>query len=145
MLPGRCRRVSSLKEADIVIWFFGGSTMEDIYVSAGDSIANTAIKRLNDAGLKVRGYNLGVNCFQSSNEIIKFSDLLRRMPAEQLPDYAVFYDGYNECSCGLHGWRGVLWILGRSAQLRALIVPENLRTLVNSFLSLCGMNISLVC
>lgn len=127
----------SLKEADIVIWFFGGSTMEDIYVSAGDSIANTAIKRLNDAGLKVRGYNLGVNCFQSSNEIIKFSDLLRRMPAEQLPDYAVFYDGYNECSCGLHGGAGAM-DLGRSAQLRALIVPENLRTLVNSFLSLCA-------
>ncbi len=126
-----------LKEADTIIWFFGGSTMEDIYVSADNSIANTAIKRLNAAGLKVRGYNLGVNCFQSSNEIIKFSDLLRRMPAEQLPDYAVFYDGYNECSCGLHGGAGSM-DLGRSAQLRALIVPENARTLVNSFLSLCA-------
>jgi hypothetical protein len=42
--------------------------------------------------------NFGVGAFQSSMELIKFQDLLRRVPETRRPTIAIFYDGYNDSS-----------------------------------------------
>ena len=87
------------------IWFFGGSTMQNLEAPDEQTIANTAIKFLNENGVPAIGLNFGVGGFQSSLEIAKFADLLRRSPA-QLPDLAVFYDGYNDWLFSLHSGAG---------------------------------------
>ncbi len=88
------------------VWFFGGSTMQNLEAPDNQTIANTAIKFLNENGNPAIGLNFGVGGFQSSLEVTKFSDLLRRSMPEHLPDLAVFYDGYNDWVFSLHSGAG---------------------------------------
>jgi hypothetical protein len=83
------------------VWFFGGSTMENLTTIDQGTIANQAIKALNDAGHPSIGRNFGTRSFHSTLETIKFQDLLRREPPEKHPTVVIFYDGYNDA---WHSW-----------------------------------------
>jgi hypothetical protein len=44
--------------------------------------------------------NFCVSSFSSSLELIKFQDLLRRVPPSEQSDYVIFYNGYNDVNGG---------------------------------------------
>lgn len=85
-----------VNEAEETIWFFGGSTMQNMETSDDFTIANsfcTSYER-NSSIL-----NLGVGSFFAELEIAKLVNLYklsadRRYPRR--PDTAIFYDGYND-------------------------------------------------
>ncbi|MEM7395974.1 MAG: hypothetical protein AAF492_26875, partial [Verrucomicrobiota bacterium] len=84
------------------IWFFGGSTMENLTTTDEGTLANQAVKVLNENGVPAEGHNFGFRSFHSTLESIKFQDLLRREPPARHPAVAVFYDGYNDA---WHSWQ----------------------------------------
>jgi hypothetical protein len=86
----------SRETADLIIWMFGGSTMQNFETSDELSIANSVAKVCADRGVKVRVENFGNGSFQSSLEFVKFARLLASVPVRERPQIAVFYDGYND-------------------------------------------------
>jgi len=98
---------SPRSEASEIIWMFGGSTMQNLETTDELTIANQMAVRLKAFGVSANVQNFGTGSFQSSMELIKFQDLLRRVPPEMRPTYAVFYDGYNDAQCG--------YLFGRAA------------------------------
>lgn len=89
-------------EARRRVWFFGGSTMMNLETTDERTIANNAIKRLNESGLDAVGHNFGMGTFQSCLELNKFQEILRRVPPSERPTIVVFYDGFNDANCGFH-------------------------------------------
>ncbi len=90
-----------IEQATERVWFFGGSTMENLTTTDAGTLANRAVKAMNDAGFATYGDNFGFRTFATTLEVIKFEDLLRRMPVQEHPSVVVFYDGYND---GWHSW-----------------------------------------
>jgi len=88
--------------ADERCWFFGGSTMMNIETTDERTIANNAIKELNRSGVRAAGHNFGTGMFQSCLELAKFQEILRRVPRERRPTLVVFYDGFNDPTCGYY-------------------------------------------
>lgn len=94
---------SAAEEAAIQrVWFFGGSTMMNLETTDERTIANQAIKYLNESGTIAAGHNFGMGMFQSCLELAKFQEILRRVPENQRPTVVVFYDGFNDANCGYH-------------------------------------------
>lgn len=62
------------------------------------TIANQLAKNLNKGKHEYVVINFGMGGFGSTQEFIKFSDLLRRVEQSELPDLVVFYDGYNDAA-----------------------------------------------
>ncbi len=83
-------------QAKEVVWTFGGSTMQNLEADDELTLANQIAVELNQRGIPTQLHNFGVGAFQSSLELIKFQDLLRRVPPEERPSTAIFYDGFNE-------------------------------------------------
>ena len=81
-----------------IIWLFGGSTMLNLTASDELTIANQLAKNLNKKRHDYVVVNFGMGGFGSTQEFIKFSDLLRRVEQSELPDLVVFYDGYNDAA-----------------------------------------------
>ncbi len=79
-----------------VIWCFGGSTMQNLEADDDLTLANQIALELNRRQIPTRLHNFGVGAFQSSLELIKFQDLLRRVPSNERPTTVIFYDGFNE-------------------------------------------------
>lgn len=88
-------------EASAIIWTFGGSTMQNNETSDKLSIANQIALNLNAKKAEVFVHNFGTASFQSSLELIKFQELLKRTIPEKRPSVVVFYDGYNDSSHGI--------------------------------------------
>jgi hypothetical protein len=88
--------------AELIVWMFGGSTLQEHQTTDERSIANVVARSLSAAGIAARVENFGVPTFQSSLELIKFLALAARMPADRLPDVVVFYDGYNDANHGYY-------------------------------------------
>jgi hypothetical protein len=107
-------------EADLLVWTFGGSTMQERQTTDERSIANVIAATMGAAGIGVRVENFGVPTYQSSLELIKFATLAARVPAEVLPDVVVFYDGYNDANHGFYFGAGNMQN-DLSAKLAALI------------------------
>ena len=82
------------------VWFFGGSTMMNIETTDERTIANTAVQMLNESGVSATGHNFGTGMFQSCLELVKFQEILRRVPKNRRPTVVVFYDGFNDANCG---------------------------------------------
>ena len=89
-----------LEDADEVVWFFGGSTMQDLGAPDKLTIANAFAKRLRKNGINPHVRNFGVGGFQSSLELTKFTELLRQVPKEEQPTWVFFYDGFNDAGFG---------------------------------------------
>lgn len=87
-----------LKDAQDIIWTFGGSTMQNSETSDELTIANQIAVALNKENQSVLVHNFGTYAFQTSMELIKFQELLRRVDEKKRPSIAVFYDGYNDAS-----------------------------------------------
>ena len=83
-------------EANEIVWLFGGSTMENLQTIDALTIANQTAIQLKKKGVSAAVHNFGTDAFQSSTELIKFHDLLRKVPKVSRPTVAVFYDGYND-------------------------------------------------
>lgn len=83
-------------DADIRVWTFGGSTMQNMETTDRLTIANSIAHGLNRSGFRAHVSNFGVGSFQSSLELIKFTTLLARTAAPRKPDVVVFYDGFND-------------------------------------------------
>ncbi len=83
-------------DSDEIIWLFGGSTMLNLETTDELTLANQVGKYLQDSGISATVKNFGVGSFQSSLELAKFQELLRQVPATQVPTVVVFYDGYND-------------------------------------------------
>jgi hypothetical protein len=79
-----------------IIWLFGGSTMLNLTASDELTIANQLAKNLNKSRYDYVVINFGMGGFGSTQEFIKFSDLIRRVKETELPDVVIFYDGYND-------------------------------------------------
>jgi hypothetical protein len=90
----------SIQEAEYIVWTFGGSTMENTETSDELSIANTWAKVFNDTLGPTHVKNFGAGGFFSSYELIKFQKILREVPVDELPNIAIFYDGYNDAYFG---------------------------------------------
>lgn len=86
------------EKAAITVWIFGGSTMQNLETTDKRTIANQVAIRLRECGIPASVRNFGVGSFQTSMELIKFQDLLRRVPSNQWPTFCVYYDGYNDSS-----------------------------------------------
>jgi hypothetical protein len=84
------------------IWFFGGSTMMNIETTDERTIANNAIRVLNESGASAAGHNFGMGMYQSCLELVKFQEILRRVPTNRRPTVVVFYDGFNDACCGYY-------------------------------------------
>jgi hypothetical protein len=111
-------------QADLVVWTFGGSTMQEFQATDERSIANVIAAALAGAGLDVRVENFGAPTFQSSLELIKFMTLAARAPADRLPDAVVFYDGYNDANHGFYFGAGNMQN-DLSAKLAALVEQKS--------------------
>lgn len=81
-----------------IIWLFGGSTMLNLTASDELTIANQLAKNLNKGRRDYVVVNFGMGGFGSTQEFIKFSDILRRVEQTELPDLVIFYDGYNDAA-----------------------------------------------
>ena len=88
----------SREHANRIIWLFGGSTMQETGTTDSLSIANQIAIYLRNANKPSAVINFGTVTFQSSLEIIKMQDLLKKVPEDEYPDYVVFYDGYNDAA-----------------------------------------------
>jgi len=88
--------------ADLTVWIFGGSTMQEYQTTDERTIANAIAKSIAAAGIGVRVENFGVPSFQSSLELVKFVNMAARAPADRLPDVVVFYDGFNDTNLGYY-------------------------------------------
>jgi hypothetical protein len=88
--------------ADLIVWTFGGSTMQEYQTTDERSIANAIARTMAAAGIGVRVENFGATTFQSSMELVKFMTLAARVAPEQLPGVVVFYDGYNDANHGYY-------------------------------------------
>jgi hypothetical protein len=97
-----------IEEADIIIWTFGGSTMENTETTDEMTIANTIARIFNERAGPTHVKNFGTGGFFSSYELIKFQKLLREVPEKELPHIAVFYDGYNDSYFGFQYGPGSL-------------------------------------
>jgi hypothetical protein len=87
-----------LGEGQWIIWLFGGSTMFNMTASDELTIANQLAKHLNRTGRHATVINFGMGGFSSTQEEIKFADLIRRVQVHERPDIVVFYDGYNDAA-----------------------------------------------
>jgi hypothetical protein len=105
--------------AELIVWTFGGSTMQEYQTTDQRSIANIIAGTIAAAGIRVRVENFGVPTFQSSLELVKLMTLAARVPADRLPDVVVFYDGYNDANHGYFGAGNMQNDL--SAKLAALV------------------------
>lgn len=85
-----------------IVWAFGGSTMQNLEADDRLTLANQIAAELNRSQTPARVYNFGSGGFQSSLEIAKFQDLLRRVPRTEWPTTAIFYDGFNEANFGYY-------------------------------------------
>ena len=109
-----------LSEARTVVWAFGGSTMENQETTDRLSIANTWARIFNQELGPTHVKNFGSGAFFSSLELIKFQKLLREVPEAELPDMAIFYDGYNDANNGFQYGPGRMQA-DLSQKLRSLI------------------------
>jgi hypothetical protein len=80
------------------IWAFGGSTLEDITTIDSLTIANSICEVFRTHNYHIRVHNFGTGGFSSETELIKFLNLykLSIRNRDRLPDYALFYNGYND-------------------------------------------------
>jgi hypothetical protein len=85
---------------DMTVWMFGGSALVDIGTTDDDSIANRVALGLRARGRNPTVVNLGGRSFNTSIELIKFQDILRRTAPAERPNLVVFYDGYNDAYQG---------------------------------------------
>ena len=106
--------------AELTVWTFGGSTMQEHQTTDERAVANVIAATMAAAGIGVRVENFGVPTFQSSLELIKFMTLAARAPADRLPDAVVFYDGYNDANHGFYFGAGNIQN-DLSAKLAALV------------------------
>lgn len=93
-----------------IIWMFGGSTLQNLETSDQNTIANNFCKTYSvKSNIKV--LNLGVGSFTSEMEIAKFLNLYKisLKNETQLPNIAIFYDGYNDSQRLMIGgsWAGL--------------------------------------
>jgi hypothetical protein len=109
-----------VEAAELIVWTFGGSTMQEYQTTDERSIANAFATTIAASGIAVRVENFGVPTFQSSLELIKFMTLAARVPADRLPDAVLFYDGYNEANHGYYFGAGNMQN-DLSAKLAALV------------------------
>ncbi len=88
------RRVSYQPErADLVVWYFGGSTTYGLGQRDDHTIPSEVAKLAEADGVHLRTYNFGVSSWVNWQEVILYAELLADRPA---PDLVVFYDGVNE-------------------------------------------------
>ena len=71
--------VTSGSQEHPVVWLFGGSTMAEVTTTDTLSIANQTALELKRSGKPAVVVNFGMGGFQSTQELIKFTDLLRRV------------------------------------------------------------------
>ena len=88
----------SIKNANTIIWLFGGSTMQETGTTDSLSIANQIAIYLHNANEPSAVINFGTVTFQSTLELIKMQDLLKKVAKDEYPDYVVFYNGYNDAA-----------------------------------------------
>lgn len=93
---------AGLDVAKEIVWAFGGSTMQNLETDDRLSLSNQIAAELNRNHVLARVYNFGSGGFQSSLEVTKFQDLLRRVPQSEWPTTAIFYDGFNEAMFGYY-------------------------------------------
>jgi hypothetical protein len=110
--------------AELIVWIFGGSTLQEHQTTDERSIANAIAETMAAAGIRVRVENFGVPTFQSLLELIKFMTLAARAPADRLPDVVVFYDGYNDANHGFYFGAGNIQN-DLSAKLAALVEQKS--------------------
>jgi len=88
----------SREHANRIIWLFGGSTMQGTGTTDSLSIANQIAIYLHNANKPSAVINFGTVTFQSTLELIKMQDLLKKVAKDEYPDYVVFYNGYNDAA-----------------------------------------------
>jgi hypothetical protein len=122
------------------IWTFGGSTMLNIETTDSLSIANQIAVRLKEKKFHTVIINFGCWGFQSSLENIKFQELIKHVPVNELPDIVIFYDGYNDA--GFTFWFGAgKMSMNSSNKVKAIVEGDYLRLIVFSVFKFIG-NIS---
>ena len=85
-----------LGTGDLIIWAFGGSTLQNLDSPDSLTLANYIAISLKEKGINPTIFNFGVGTFHSSIELAKFIQLLRKIPKSEKPDMVIFYDGYND-------------------------------------------------
>ncbi len=121
-----------LGTGDIIIWLFGGSTMQNLETIDKFTIANSIANNLKKQNIKATVFNFGVGAFQSSLESIKFQDLLRRTDRAQKPDFVIFYDGFNDAYYSYLAGPGNIQN-DLSGKMDALVSGKNLKLFIYSF------------
>lgn len=106
------------------VWFFGGSTMMNLETTDERTIANNTIKLLNASGVPAIGHNFGMGMFQSCLELVKFQEILRRVPKPQRPTTVIFYDGFNDAYCAYYFGAGRMQS-DVSSRLRMLVEQDH--------------------
>lgn len=102
----------------MIVWAFGGSTMEEVGTTDRLTIANQIAVNLKRRGMHVRIRNYGASGFHSTLESVKFLDLLRRTNPESWPDVVVFYDGFNDTYHAVESGPGrIQWDLQKKVAL----------------------------
>jgi len=92
----RCPDAAPLGHGDVIAWMFGGSTMQNMEAPDRRTIANQVAVALLGERVSATVMNFGVGSFQTSLELIKFQDLIRKVSDKERPDFVVFYDGFND-------------------------------------------------
>jgi hypothetical protein len=113
-----------LEEAELIVWTFGGSTMENTETADSLTIANTWARIFNEALGPTHVKNFGAGGFFSSYELIKFQKILREVPESEIPAIAIFYDGYNDAYFGFQYGPGRLQA-DLSLKLQSLVEHKN--------------------
>ncbi len=132
-----------LGKGDIIIWLFGGSTMQNLETIDKFTIANSLANNLNKQNIKATVFNFGVGSFQSSIESIKFQDLLRRTSPSEKPDFVIFYDGFNDSAYSYLSGPGNLQG-DLSGKMDALITGKNVKLFIYSFTNILSQ-FSILC
>lgn len=89
---------SSIEDADLILWFFGGSTMLDLGNEDKNTIPSIVAREFNKEGIKIFAANFGMSGFNSTLERIKFFELLQKTNEKEKPNTVIFYHGVNDAA-----------------------------------------------
>jgi len=126
-VPNSC----PLGKGDMILWLFGGSTMQNLETIDKFTIANSIALGLGKHKIKATVFNFGVGGFQSSLESIKFQDLLRRTNLSERPNMVIFYDGFNDAAYAYLSGAGNMQ-MDLSRKIEALVTGHNAKLFVYS-------------
>lgn len=116
------RRSYQPEDPELVVWYFGGSTMFGLGQRDEHTIPSVVARLAERDGISIKSVNFGAMSTVNWSETIAFAEAIS---TEERPDLVVFYDGVNEVGNGFS--RVEMGQLDPDRSIRSLVTEEERR------------------